>query len=72
MIERTVLYQMDLYDPDVIKRAAIAYRRICQIAIQDDGEATVCVFKAGEELDLIIHEFDNYMIEGMNRETNKW
>lgn len=68
MTERSVLYQKGLYDPKAVSEAAGRYQKICRIDIKEGHGGILCVFHADEEsLDLIIHEFDNYLIEMMNR-----
>lgn len=68
IIQKTVFYDGEIYSSNAIFMAISAYRRICSIIPKTKKDGIICAFRADRNrIDLIIHEFDNYLIELLSK-----
>lgn len=57
-------YNKEIYKYSVLSRAINDYRRLADIQIDDCGDEWKCVFSSETvPLDILVSEFDNYLIE---------
>lgn len=62
MKEKT--YNKEIYKYSVLSRAINDYCRLADITIGDCGSEWICVFSSETvPLDILVSEFDNYLIE---------
>ncbi len=68
IMQKNVFYDGELYSTNAVFMAISAYRRICKIIPKTRKDGIVCAFRAdGDRIDLIVHEFDNYLIELLSK-----
>ena len=64
--EYIVKYTKQLYSYKIISQAINDYRGICSVLVTDSPEEYICKFHLTKEKNqIIINEFDNYLIELM-------
>ena len=62
MKEKT--YNKEIYKYALLSKAVNDYARIGKISVEDNGDEWKCVFSSETvPLDMLVSEFDNYLIE---------
>lgn len=60
-------YSKSFYSKEVLNQAIIDYKKIAKIKLLEDGEHYKCEFRrCAVDAQLVINEFDNYLIELLN------
>ena len=59
-------YDLEIYTDTVIKKAISDYKNLCKINITYKNGKAYCIFKASRyPINIVMNEFDNYLIELM-------
>ena len=66
-INNKMVYDLRIYNKDKIKMAITAYNKFCNVKIiAEEKNTVICEFSSDKiPVNLIINEFDNYLIELM-------
>ncbi len=66
-INNRMVYDLRIYNKDKIKMAIAAYNKFCIVKIiAEENDQVICEFSSDKiPVNLIINEFDNYLIELM-------
>lgn len=61
------VYTKDFYSKVVLNQAIDDYKKIAKIKLLEEGKHYKCVFfRCAVDVQLVINEFDNYLIELLN------
>ena len=61
------VYTKTFYSKEVLNQAIDDYKKIAKIKLLEDGEYFKCVFfRCAVDTQLVINEFNNYLIELLN------
>lgn len=65
-----IKWDKDIYSESVIRLTAKEFRNLCKVDIQETKDSFICCFHSLSAIqeELVISEFENYMIDYINSE----